>query len=235
MYSTLDEYWQFESFKSKEHYSESVPILNLIVYDHNNPYEAIMKNTLTNYLITQKNVTFFFITLREQDVDIVKEEYTLFIKGTESHKPGILNKTIAGIKYCLEKKVPFKYFVRSNISTALQFSKFPYDEMKHHSHASTHVNKFPDFYVSAFASGTNIILDRDMVHYLVDHDMELDRQQFEDVAIGILLNQKSFPHQLQNQMMFQPHTDMSRFAYRHKSEDRFKDAEDMKELVKKFS
>ena len=227
MYSLVEHYSSFH-----EDTKELLPrILNLIIYNEEVPYENSMKQTLTDYLVTQPNVTFFFLCNRQQDVDVVQEGHTLYVKGSESLRPGILDKTISGLHYCITQRIPFSYFIRSNISTALQFSKFPYEEMKTHGHATTSVNHFSTVY----ASGTNIILNRDMAKYLLDHRHLLKRHEMDDVAIGMVLYSRENPHQLQQELHFQPHTDQSRFAYRHKSDDRDRDAQEMRELVRNFT
>jgi hypothetical protein len=189
-----------------------------------------MKETLENYLVKQPNVTFFFITFRDQESHIVMDEtaHIIYVKGTDSIIPGILNKTMLCLRYCVDQNIPFQYFVRSNISTILQFSKFPYEEMlmRANGHASTHVNNFDP----AFASGTNIILNREMTNYLLDHQHELNYSEHDDVTIGKIIGRCTPPYQLENKMSWQPHTSLDHFAYRHKSEDRYRDADDMKSL-----
>ena len=54
------------------------------------------------------NIESFFIKSDPNSTEYVilnKEENTIFIKGSECLSPGIFDKTIASINFCLQKKV----------------------------------------------------------------------------------------------------------------------------------
>lgn len=122
MYSDIIRYEYF-------HDIPSYPIVNLIIYNESSPHERRMKDSLSRYLSTVSYVTPFFITLRDQDQEYVKEHDVLYIKGNESFCPGILIKTIKAMNYVMTTGISFTYLVRSNISTAINFSLFPYKEI----------------------------------------------------------------------------------------------------------
>ena len=234
--------------KKREFFSDHIgkPLLNLIIYNPQNEYEKYMKTCLQRYLQKVPFLTFFFIAFRNQEKEIVVEDDCLYFKGEEGFLPHILNKTVLAIRYCIDQHIPFDYLIRSNISTAIQFSKFPYEELINIDYASSCVYNLqwtdPPFGIHdhrykglLFAQGTNIILSKKMVEYVLSHQHELNREIIDDVAIGLLLRYVTNIHPLQ-QMIIYNDTDvpMDRFVYRHKSIDRWNDAKRMEQLLSQF-
>ena len=182
-----------------ENYSSYIPIvkkskyLNLIIYNPHSEYERKMKDILHSYLKTVPDLTFYFITSRPQyqTIEIDKNEHILYVQGEENYIPAILIKTMKALEYTRE--LSYDYMIRSNISTVIDWSKFPTSEIKEHGYSSTNIIWFiPDL---PFAQGSNIILNRETTHYLIDHEPKLDYTIIDDVAIAQVLPK---PYQIQN-------------------------------------
>lgn len=248
MYATIHEYHSFDRVY-KERYNDSYKehVVLLILYNPNSDYEQIMKGHLTTYLETVKNITFYFIAFRDQHdhLTIDTNSHCMFFKGTEGFMPNILQKTLHALEYTLAN-IPFTYIIRSNISTVIDMSHFPYNEMIGKDYASgwtftlNWLNPFSGIHDRRlfglrFASGTNIILSRNAVQYIIDHKHNVDETIMDDVAIGLLLSTSPYNlHQLSNIVEINQVTSthpLHRLAYRHKSKDRMEDAEMMHQLI----
>ena len=96
MYAPLRSYFAFPNRDFNEHFKEK-SILNLILY-YPSPHENAMKDILTTYLSKLTTVQFYFITLRPQKEEVVIEDHVMYINGTETYRPGILDKTIRAIQ-----------------------------------------------------------------------------------------------------------------------------------------
>ena len=99
-------------------------LLNLIIYNPSIPYEKSFYKILSSYLKTVPFIHAYFISYRNQINEIEIEDDILFINGNETMIPGVLSKTITALRYCVhELHIPFNYFIRSNISTWIDFDK----------------------------------------------------------------------------------------------------------------
>jgi hypothetical protein len=224
----------------KEHFREN-DILNLILY-HPSPHEDAMKKTLTDYLITIPSVKFYFITLRPQEEEIVIEDHVMYIKGTETYRPGILDKTIRGIQYAHEN-IPYKYLVRSNISTVIDFNRINESEMNGTYMGCDQNNlQWIDHYGGIFDTslfgtryigGIGIIMTRETVDFLLQHKSEINMDVIDDVAIGAFFTKypafslKTVAHTTYN-------TESSAICYRNRTHDRQEDVERMKRIIDKI-
>jgi len=221
-------------------------ILNLILYNPTVAYEADMKMHLTAYLKTVPHVSFYFYCYREQQAEVVIDGHDIFIRGTEGWMPHILRKTMIAIHYSVTELPHFDYLVRSNISTAVNYGKFPYEELCNRDFATTWAFTLnwlsPEHGVSdqrlfglRFASGTNIILSHDAAMFLSTHRSEVDESVQDDVAISELLSYSPYRlYQLTNVMRYQSDSPITGFTYRHKSNNRNQDAQLMQELLSRF-
>ena len=97
-------------------------LLNLILYNENNEFEVKVYNILSQFL-KQKGIDHFFYTYKEnieEDFKIVDDIF--YIKGSESFRPGILEKTLFAFSH-FSKYLgsTYDYIVRTNISTCVNF------------------------------------------------------------------------------------------------------------------
>ncbi len=179
--------------KQYEYYTENnIKILHLVLFSHDMYYDK-MYNTTSKYYNKFSNVKTIYYTYDNN----ISNEYELkndilYIKGTETYIPGILDKTIKTLEYFQYKLDNYNYVVRSNISTIVNFSlliselnQFPVvyaggilNDLKLQSNDNTIKNN------SAYASGTSIILSIEMAKFLLYNQKYLRRKLVDDLAIG---------------------------------------------------
>jgi GR25 family glycosyltransferase involved in LPS biosynthesis len=234
------------SLKKLEKYKEDIlskccSFLNIIIYNENENYERLMKKEIETYLKKFKNVIHYFVTYRDQNDYIIIEDNCIYIKGSEGFVPQCLDKTIIAIDYCINQlNIQFDFLVRSNISTMINFNHFPIELPLTNCYTSALIIKINPLDIInklrglQFASGTNIIMSKDVVKYLVDHKYELDRTIIDDVSIGFLLSKHFKPIQIkQEKKMIINEIDKDAFVIRNKSNNRYDDVSRMMKLNKK--
>jgi hypothetical protein len=220
----------------------ALKILNLIIYNENEEYERQMKVELEIYLEQfENNVVFYFIAYREtQQDDIMIENNCIYIKGKEGFVPQVLDKTIIALEYCIKYlNINFDFFVRSNISSVINFNLFPINELNYDNvYTGPYVLKLdwldPPYGINSknihklkgtkYAQGTCIILSKDVCDYLLYHQKELDRTVIDDVSIGFLLSKIFKTSQIKKDKIYIVNTiDNDAFVIRNKTKDRYDD------------
>jgi len=229
-------------------------ILLLIPYTSSYAYERAMYESLKEYLSTRKEVTTYFIQLREQSLPIEVEGSTIWLRGEESIKPGILIKTIGALEYCVASGIEFEWVVRANISTAINFARFPYDEL-----AEVGCD-FAGSWVGihdgvTFVGGTDITFSRKCAVLLLQYKQHLDYLQLDDVACAALLTRLGVrpyqfrisrreslgaaPGEYRNETTsyaeVTPGMITGGYAYRHRTDDRDADARQLATILATFN
>jgi GR25 family glycosyltransferase involved in LPS biosynthesis len=227
----------------------TLKILNLIIYNENEDYERQMKEELETYLKQfENNVVFYFIAYREsQKDDITIEGNCIYIKGKDGFVPQVLDKTIIALQHCIKYlNIKFDFFVRSNISSIINFNLFPINELDIvNVYTGAHILKLewldPPYGINSenfhklkglkFASGTSIIMSKDVAEYLIKHQDKLDRTLIDDVSIGFLLSTQFKITELQKTNKFIVNEiDKDAFVTRNKSENRYDDISRMRKI-----
>jgi hypothetical protein len=128
------------------------------------------------------------------------DDRTILLRGTETYIPGILQKTLDGIRICMHL-FQFDVLVRSNASTVIDCKELdrllpndaPYiyggtpfaicwvDEA-----AGITADVLPELYGDVFMSGTGITLCRGMCGVLLHCAPQLKSNLVDDVSIGVL-------------------------------------------------
>lgn len=229
MYASFDQYHTTLQRPFREHFTEPHVIANLIIYNENVAHERAKKDILDSYLRSVPNLVYYFVAYRTQEQDMIVEDHMIYVKGTEGFIPGILDKTMVGLRY-INTTHEYSYLVRSNISTVLCWDRFPWKELKGHSYASTNVLRFiPDL---PFAQGTNIILTRDAVEFLVENKDALDTKIIDDVALAKLLLTRYPLYELHDRIRINQSDLDEGWVYRNVTDaDRDLDTERMKRLI----
>ena len=175
--------------------SPNIRILNLVLFSHSEEYDAMYK--LTSPYYKKHNIDTLYYTFSNTN-DIVDD--ILYIKGSESKIPGILDKTIKAFEYIQPNLDDYDYVVRSNISTIINFDLLKEQLMNKpidygggimwdlqwlHPEGGvidkTHWNK-------KFASGTSIILSSKLVKRILENKQHIQYDLIDDVAIGVLIH-----------------------------------------------
>jgi hypothetical protein len=234
-------------------------IVNLVIYDERNAHEREMKSQLQRLLrdadhgsTNSTTIRQLFISCDPACADVAREsglsgESTgdmLHVGCEESYVPGILQKTVKSMQFCLET-LDFDLLIRSNVSTVIDFGRLPMPELLTHArrshgellYASTSILHFSEQGKDdvAFASGTNIILNRQAVEHVVTHSDALDMQKPDDVAIGELFQGVATPHQTSTRMTWNDDDPLGVvFRNRDASENRSIDVRRMASIVNRI-
>ena len=177
-----------------------------------------------------------FVRLCAETTAVVERAGEILVPGTESFVPGILHKTLEALAHCA-RRYAFDFCVRSNASTVIDFARLPLDELDgpdgpdgpdgRVAYASTYVWRGD----APFASGTNIVLSRAAVEYVLAHRAELDMRVIDDVALGALLRRVTAPVQLSVPMAWNAEFDGASVVYRNRVERRADDVARMRRIV----
>ena len=165
--------------------------LILIISSNNLPVYKIHQDSWRVYMHAfEEDFESYFLQMDEN----LKEEYSLvgdvlWIKGKESLFPGIIEKTIKGLKFFLDRKEDFNYVIRPNLSSFVvlpRLKKFLAEMPK------------TQFYggnlLGHFISGACFILSTDLMESLVtnEHNFMGRKDKADDVLIGdYLVNEMS--------------------------------------------
>lgn len=157
--------------------------LILIISSNNLPVYKIHQDSWRVYMHAfEEDFESYFLQMDEN----LKEEYSLvgdvlWIKGKESLFPGIIEKTIKGLKFFLDRKEDFNYVIRPNLSSFVvlpRLKKFLAEMPK------------TQFYggnlLGHFISGACFILSTDLMESLVtnEHNFMGRKDKADDVLIG---------------------------------------------------
>ncbi len=179
-------------------------ILNLILISTENCFYReyylkiieLQKEYMKSYKSSNNNITFYFYCYKEDlQEECMIEDDMIYIKGTETYVPGILEKTIKVFE--ITKNMEYDFLLRSNISTVIDYSKLndilykiPDDVIYAGGSCRLLTWLDPDYgihkiYNIPFILGTSIILKREGVHKLINNKNVLSETIIDDVAIGL--------------------------------------------------
>lgn len=224
-----------------------VKILNLILYSDTGCYND-MRDILRTYhrVLSPKVYKFMFYCYKpdlKKDYDI--QDDMLYIKGTETYVPGILQKTIDAFKICI--KFDFTHLIRSNASTIVDFTRLV--DILDGSDISYGGNTvlevlFKDkaaglvdakYFRTKYAHGACMIFSKKMAEYIVKNENKFDYTIIDDVAFGVFYA-KCFPGAgitnfgQFNKINSETYCEDGVF-YRNRHEDRSDDIRTMKNIV----
>jgi hypothetical protein len=169
------------SFKKKEYYINSEPKIIILIIASNNINEYNdMHKIWKKYMNKHPNIQSFFIKnekLLDKDIVLDIKNNTIYCKYNENFIPGILNKTIKSIEYCLNN-FEFDYIYRTNLSSVLNLDKL-YSYVKN----NNNINYAGKIYGN-FISGSGFLLSKDACKKLVIDKSLIDNNIIDDVAIG---------------------------------------------------
>lgn len=165
-------------------------IIILIIANDYPQYYLDMQEIWRKYMNTHPNITTFFIKSDltiESTIFFDKDADTIFIKDSESLIPGIYNKTVASIDYCL-RTMNFDYIYRTNLSSFLDLNRmyefFLSNKIDYGGYIGNHEGIL-------FSSGSGFILSREACNYLLHHS---ERSELpDDVIIAKIISNKYSP------------------------------------------
>ena len=186
---------------SSEGFEENKPsklkYVNLVLYSDDREYNE-MKEITQGYYKKFENVKTIYYKYDEK----INEEYlmegdVLKIKGKDTYVPGILEKTVKAMEYVENDE--YDYFVRSNISTIVDF-KLLDEELKKNpmEYGGGLINNLQRLDESAgikdkthfglnYVSGTAIIMSKNTLKEMIKQKDKIDYKIVDDVSIGLLM------------------------------------------------
>jgi len=137
------------------------------------------------------------------DEDFIIENNMIYIKGTESFVPGILDKTIKALE--ITKNIDYDVLLRSNISTVIDYRKLNIlfnnltSDIEYMGGALIKLKWLDqqgeivtnEYYNTYFISGTSIILSKNIVNQIINNKHMLPNI-IDDVAIGVICHKLGF-------------------------------------------
>lgn len=189
-----------------EYYKEdSVSILHLVLYSPSEHYQQMYEATREYYKQFPSIRTLYYTFSPTIDSSYEIKDDILYIKGTESYLPGILQKTIKAFSYGLTLgKVD--YIIRSNISTVVDMTKLiPLLKEKNVRYGGSFIHNLQwldpaggiydkTYWGTKYASGTCILFSYDTLSKLLEHQDRINEFVIDDVSIGLWVN-SIFPDQ----------------------------------------
>ncbi len=166
-----------------EHYKYII----LIIDNDSDPVYASFREITRKYINTYPNDIKVFFIRRSPDIhDPTVQGDTIYTHGEENFIPGIFEKTIYSMDFCL-KNYSFDFLIRTNISSfwnyhclLQKYVTFPRSQFVY--------AIIGDYNNITYPSGSGIIMSRDVVDYCVmNYEMVERNTYFDDVVIGKLL------------------------------------------------
>lgn len=161
----------------------------LIIDSDNLPWYVGLRNNIKRYHNSFPNIKSLFL---RADINIENSkivEDTLYVNGKEDYIPGILDKTIKGMEYCL-KNFSFDYLVRTNLSSFWNY----YELLKLNLSENNVVLAFiGECNGIKFPAGSGFIISRDIIKKCIQNYDKFDKTLPDDVAFGKYFIENDIP------------------------------------------
>ena len=181
-----------------------VKIIFLAIYNDTSDYLQMYKlhKYYLNYM--KVNITYYFIIfkkLENQDFLVDDKNYILYINGTESFLPGILDKTIKAFDIIHNKlNLEYDFIFRTNVSSFVQFQNvfyylknFPEPKKEMYYIGPTRDLQWIDnpsgimdetYWGTIYCTGSCIMFSHSLIKNIVDNREKLHYNIIDDVSIG---------------------------------------------------
>lgn len=173
-------------------------VLLLVIHQIGSPYDEMYEVQSAHYARYASLDTYFVCFSETIERDFCIEGDILYLRGTESRVPGLLQKTIEAM--LLANAQSYDFVIRSNSSTLINFDqllgflRYAQDNAIHILAGSRQTLAWPDpdsgitdqkYFGTVFAGGTMIVLSRYATEKLLRYRHFLDYSVVDDVAIGV--------------------------------------------------
>lgn len=208
---------KYYSKKIKKIKTINLKILNLVLYSENEEYKEMYNLTREYYKNIMNIDTIYYRFKNDIEYPIIEGDI-LYIPGSETFIPGVLDKTVKAFQYVYDNIniSYYDYIIRTNISTIVNFvllkeqlSSLNFDtnntnnnnnNNKKIDYGSGLVNILRDvdklsgivdstYFGLKFCSGTSIIFSPSLFKNIVENKKYLKYNIIDDVAIGILIKE----------------------------------------------
>lgn len=165
-----------------------------LIIDSEDPVYAVGRNTWRAYMNLDSRILCLFLRSSpecpaEGRLDLSSN--TLFVQGTESLIPGILEKTLAGFDYCL-RNFTFQYILRTNISSFYVFPLVRQLVLPSLPRSGCYAG-VQGYDGGPFASGAGFFVSPDVATLLLERRQSLSSTLLDDLAIGRFLQSSGVP------------------------------------------
>jgi hypothetical protein len=220
----------------------------MVLFSKGPDYDEMYKITREYYKRFNNVLTIYYLFSEDVDEPYLDGDI-LYLPGKETYLPGILDKTMDTFSYVRENYPHYDYYLRTNISTIVNINRLlehVENEPLDYGGGLLHIGKGyrdpscgieNDRYEGlTYVWGTAILFSNKMFKRFVDHSHQIDRSVIDDVAIGKLardLEIKATNIKVEQNINVEHIKDtLKPFIYRNKSDDRKKDIERMRKIVK---
>ena len=117
--------------------------------------------------------------------ELIPPESLLIADSYENIRPGILKKTLQAIKMNLN----YDFIVRTNLSSIINFTNLN-QKLKQLPTTNLYAGVIGQYKDIKYASGALFIMSNDVCNYFIESSDRLDFTIIDDIAIGILLQDK---------------------------------------------
>jgi len=154
----------------------------LVIYSETlDVYKEMNRQSNLYYSMFSDDIKVFYITFREnQEEEIAEYGHFLYLRGTESFKPGIIIKTMKSIEY-INNQYSYDYVVRTNVSTIIDCKN-----LLNHLNTIPSKNYTGGFVIfDSFYSGIFILFSEDMAKIMSSIDLQKENihGEMDDVLI----------------------------------------------------
>jgi hypothetical protein len=174
----------------------------ILVIANDNPSVYIEMQSLWREWINKNKESCYCYFLKMEEtgdsdiaIRIVEEENTIYIRGTECFIPGILEKTMIAIEYCLQCFPDISIFIRTNLSSVILLDKIDEsiggerDIIRGYTgqHFDHELNRYIPFISGAFICASREIWKQVLIYYWKDireNKEQLYKRLPDDVCIG---------------------------------------------------
>jgi hypothetical protein len=221
----------------------------MVLFSNGPDYDKMYKITRDYYRRFDNVLTIYYLFSGKEEGEPYLDGDILYLPGKETYLPGILDKTMVNFSYVRENYPDYDYYLRTNISTIVNINRLLEhieNEPLDYGGGLLHIGKEyrdpscgieNDRYEGlTYVWGTAILFSKKMFKRFVDHSHQIDRSVIDDVAIGKLargLEIKATNINVEQNIDITNIKDtLKPFIYRNKSNNRKKDVERMREIVK---
>jgi hypothetical protein len=152
---------------------------------------------LRSCMNSRADVKTFFVRMNPDQTEPIRvSDDVLSVKGVESFIPGILEKTLAAMDFCLAN-ISFDYLVRTNLSSFWDLNRLleVFDTLPRSKCVSAITGRYREAcatgrkeYGTLFPSGSGCIFSKDVIQTLHLHCASIGKEVPDDVALGYFLH-----------------------------------------------
>ena len=164
----------------------------LIIDSDGEPCYNENRRIMRTFMNSNTDIKTFFVRMNPDQTETVRlEGDILFCRGTESFVPGILQKTLIAMEYCLAN-LSFDYIIRTNLSSFWDFKRL----LTLYATLPKEMCVFAikgEHYGTHFPSGAGFICSRDIIQLCIENISSFKMSTIDDVAFGEVFLTQNIP------------------------------------------